>query len=152
MNYFQQILSPFASQDVNENSASQVTVRLQAFKRIHYCCCCLSGINLTFEVCLKVRLSTTNLVASSTALASTLVLNSTNVTPSSCFGSEFTEHSVYHYLYFRLLIDLTDSTRLPAWVHHGVCAVFLGLFEEIELRPFSTLNSLKKGFRLLLDC
>lgn len=151
-NCFQLISSLLADLGEIESSASQARVRLRVFMGIHYCCCCWSGTSSTFTVSLKVTRSTTaNPVVGLIGLEVTRVSSFAYVTPSGCFASKFTEHSVCHSLCFHLLKDLSDFAQFLAWVPHVAYVSFPALSAVIELRPFSTLRKMSKQSYLLVE-
>jgi hypothetical protein len=139
-NYFLLISSLFVDQDVSENSVLQAVVLLRVSVRIHYCCCCLSGISWTFKVSQKAKQSTANLVACSTMLVVIRVSSSKDAIPLSYFESKFIGRSVCHSPYYHSPINLSGFVRFPMWVRHVFCVSFLTLFEETERRPSSTLK------------
>lgn len=149
-NCFQLISSLLADLGEIESSASQAKVRLRVLMGIHYCCYCWSGTSSTFTVSLKVTRSTANPVVGLVGLGVTRVSSFAFVTPSSCFASKFTEHSVCRYPCFRWLKDLSDFAQFLAWVPHVAYVSFPALSAVIELRPFSTLR--KNEQKILLTC
>ena len=150
-NCFQLISSLLADLGEIESSASQAKVRLRVLMGIHYCCCYWSGTSSTFTVSLKVTRSTANPVVGLIGLGVTRVSSFAYVTPSGCFASKFTEHSVCRSLCFHLLKDLSDFAQFLAWVPHVAYVSFPALSAVIELRPFSILRKMRKQSYLLVE-